>query len=100
MHMFIPNCFTLFSTISSTLLKSGIHRKSTNTISIFFSIFNLNFPKQPIMALWLFRAGSSGIYENKFLDESKIYLTWDGLMEKTEALTTRRRIYDPNGSVN
>ena len=31
------------------------------------------------MALWLFRAGSSGIYENKFLDESKIYLTWDGL---------------------
>ena len=52
------------------------------------------------MALWLFRAGSSGIYENKFLDESKIYLTWDGLMEKTEALTTRRRIYDPNGSVN
>lgn len=31
------------------------------------------------MALWLVRAGSAGEYENKFLDESRIYLTWDQL---------------------
>lgn len=31
------------------------------------------------MALWLFRAGGAGQYENKFLDEGRIYLTWDEL---------------------
>jgi predicted Mrr-cat superfamily restriction endonuclease len=31
------------------------------------------------MALWLVRAGSSGEYEKKFLDENRIYLTWDDL---------------------
>jgi restriction system protein len=29
------------------------------------------------MATWLVRAGSSGEYENKFLNEGKIYLTWE-----------------------
>ena len=31
------------------------------------------------MALWLVRAGRHGEYEKKFLDENRIYLTWDGL---------------------
>lgn len=31
------------------------------------------------MALWLARAGAHGEYEKKFLEESRIYLTWDGL---------------------
>lgn len=31
------------------------------------------------MALWLVRAGSYGQYEDKFLEENKIFLTWDGL---------------------
>lgn len=31
------------------------------------------------MAIWLFRAGKSGEYENKFLTDKKIFLTWDGL---------------------
>ncbi len=31
------------------------------------------------MSIWLFRAGKNGEYENKFLEENKIYLTWDGL---------------------
>jgi len=30
------------------------------------------------MAIWLVRAGSSGEYETKFLEDGKIYLTWDG----------------------
>ena len=29
------------------------------------------------MAIWLVRAGRSGEFENKFLSEKKIYLTWD-----------------------
>jgi restriction system protein len=31
------------------------------------------------MAIWLCRAGSTGGYENKFLEEQRIYLTWDDL---------------------
>jgi restriction system protein len=31
------------------------------------------------MALWLVRAGSGGEYENRFLDENRIYLTWEGM---------------------
>lgn len=31
------------------------------------------------MGLWLFRAGGSGEYENKFLTDNRIYLTWDEL---------------------
>lgn len=31
------------------------------------------------MALWLVRAGSHGEHEKKFLEDSRIYLTWDGL---------------------
>lgn len=31
------------------------------------------------MALWLFRAGKNGEYESKFLNEKRIYLTWDEL---------------------
>lgn len=31
------------------------------------------------MALWLFRAGRSGEYESKFLNDQKVYLTWDQL---------------------
>ncbi|MFJ8263368.1 restriction endonuclease [Rummeliibacillus sp. NPDC094406] len=31
------------------------------------------------MAIWLFRAGASGEYEQKFLSDNRIYLTWDSL---------------------
>jgi restriction system protein len=31
------------------------------------------------MALWLVRGGSHGEHEPKFLNESRIYLTWEGL---------------------
>ncbi|NLY75373.1 MAG: restriction endonuclease [Firmicutes bacterium] len=31
------------------------------------------------MSLWLFRAGSLGEYENKFLADKRIYLTWEDL---------------------
>ncbi len=31
------------------------------------------------MTLWLIRAGSRGEHEQKFLDERKVYVAWDGL---------------------
>ena len=33
------------------------------------------------MSLWLVRAGKYGEHENKFFDDNRIYLTWDGLSE-------------------
>lgn len=30
------------------------------------------------MAIWLVRAGSHGEYENKFIQEARVYLTWQG----------------------
>ena len=51
------------------------------------------------MAIWLIRAGSHGEYEQKFLQESRVYVTWDNLdvnlgklkerSELTEALNER-----------
>jgi len=31
------------------------------------------------MAIWLVRAGSHGEFEQKFIQESRVYVTWDGL---------------------
>ena len=31
------------------------------------------------MAIWLIRAGSHGEYEQKFLQEHRVYVTWDDL---------------------
>ena len=46
------------------------------------------------MAIWLIRAGSHGEYEQKFIQESRVYVTWDGLdvnliklAERTELVT-------------
>ncbi len=46
------------------------------------------------MALWLVRAGSSGEYENKFLTEGRIYLTWDDLSEDLSKLSNKRELSD------
>ena len=29
------------------------------------------------MAIWLIRAGSHGVYEQKFIQENRVYATWD-----------------------
>ncbi len=31
------------------------------------------------MSIWLFRAGKNGEFETKFLEDKRIYLTWDRL---------------------
>jgi restriction system protein len=44
------------------------------------------------MTLWLNRAGRRGEYERKFLDESHIYLTWEGLNCDLSKATTKAAI--------
>lgn len=46
------------------------------------------------MELWLNRAGSHGEFEQKFLDEEKIYLTWDGLNKNLKNIDTRNKLVD------
>lgn len=41
------------------------------------------------MAVWLVRAGSHGEYEQKFLQENRIYLTWDYLNSPLDKLPER-----------
>jgi restriction system protein len=44
------------------------------------------------MKIWLVRAGSSGEYEQKFLDESRVYLTWDGLSKNLLQISDRNEL--------
>lgn len=62
------------------------------------------------MAIWLIRAGSHGEYEQKFIQESRVYVTWIGLdvnlvklVERTElvaALTQRNPDTKPKAILN
>jgi restriction system protein len=45
------------------------------------------------MAIWLVRAGRSGEYENKFLTESLIYLTWGGLNYDLSTLKAKADVH-------
>ena len=46
------------------------------------------------MSLWLVRAGSHGEYENKFLEDSRIYLTWEELDHDLLKIKTRQELHD------
>ncbi len=41
------------------------------------------------MAIWLVRAGKHGEYESKFLDEDRVYVTWQGLSSDLSKLHDR-----------
>lgn len=45
------------------------------------------------MSIWLFRAGSNGEYEEKFLTENKIYLTWNNLNINLSEYSEREKLY-------
>lgn len=45
------------------------------------------------MALWLNRAGKYGDHESKFINESKIFLTWENLNEDLSKLSTREELW-------
>lgn len=40
------------------------------------------------MSIWLVRAGKSGEFENKYLNEKKVYLTWDNLQIDLNSITS------------
>ena len=46
------------------------------------------------MSIWLFRAGSNGEYEEKFLTENKIYLTWNNLDINLSEYSDREKLYN------
>ena len=41
------------------------------------------------MAVWLIRAGSHGEYELKFIQERRVYVTWDALDVNLDKLANR-----------
>jgi restriction system protein len=44
------------------------------------------------MAIWLVRAGSHGEYEQKFIQESRVYVTWDGLNRDLSRMRERSEL--------
>ena len=44
------------------------------------------------MTLWLIRAGSRGEHEQKFLDEGRVYVAWDGLDVDLKELADRQSL--------
>ncbi|MDF2988075.1 MAG: hypothetical protein K0R50_3585 [Eubacterium sp.] len=46
------------------------------------------------MAIWMFRAGSSGEYENKFLEDNRIYLTWEELKIDLKKFQSKQDLYN------
>lgn len=44
------------------------------------------------MAIWLIRAGSHGEYEHKFLEEERVYVTWDYLDVNLQKLANREAL--------
>lgn len=46
------------------------------------------------MALWLVRAGKSGEFERKFLEDSRIYLCWERLKTDLSNLSSRNELQD------
>ncbi len=46
------------------------------------------------MAIWLVRAGSYGEYEQKFIAENRVYVTWDGLAHNLARLDDRQALFN------
>ncbi|VEN74310.1 Restriction endonuclease [Candidatus Desulfarcum epimagneticum] len=50
------------------------------------------------MSIWLVRAGSSGEYESKFLDDNRIYLTWKGFKKNVIKLKSPEALREALGT--
>jgi len=46
-----------------------------------------------LMAVWLFRAGKQGEYESKFLEDGRVYLTWDDLRINLKEIKSKESLY-------
>jgi len=49
------------------------------------------------MAVWLIRAGSHGEFQDKFLSEKRVYITWDRLNVNLEKLSDREALIEALG---
>jgi len=45
------------------------------------------------MSIWLFRAGKSGEFENKFLQDGRVYLTWTDLKTDLRNFKEKKELY-------
>jgi len=45
------------------------------------------------MSVWLFRAGSKGEYEHKFLNDNRVYLTWEELNIDLNLISSKEELY-------
>ena len=45
------------------------------------------------MKIWLIRAGAHGEYEQRFLQDNRVYLTWDHLAYDLSNLTDREDLF-------
>ncbi len=52
-------------------------------------VFKPSAHREDFMAVWLIRAGSHGEYEQKFISENRVYVTWDGLNVNVAKLSER-----------
>ena len=46
------------------------------------------------MSLWLVRTGKMGEYEKRFLDEKRIYLTWERLSHDLSTVKSKKALYE------
>ncbi|WP_460263275.1 hypothetical protein [Clostridium sporogenes] len=46
------------------------------------------------MSIWLFRAGKNGEHENKFINENRVYLTWDDLNINLNCIKSKEELYN------
>lgn len=49
------------------------------------------------MAVWLIRAGSQGQFEQKFLNENRVYVTWNGLNANLLTMKDRQQLIEALG---
>lgn len=52
------------------------------------------------MAVWLVRAGSQGQFEQRFIQDSRVYVTWDGLNVDLSKLKDRDALFEALGERN
>lgn len=50
--------------------------------------------KELWMAVWLIRAGSQGQFEQKFLNEKRVFVTWSGLNSNLAKMTERDELFN------
>ncbi len=52
------------------------------------------------MAIWLIRAGSHGEFEQKFISENRVYVTWDGLDADLGKMKSREALAEKMTAIN